>query len=741
MVWRNLWHRRTRSLLTVLGVAIGVAAVVALGAMAQGLAEGYASAASGADLLVMQADAYDVTLSAVDEALGPQIAALSGVRDVSGVVVGIAQLEGIPYFIVGGHDPRGTSIRHFRVVEGQGLARDRQILLGRQAAGHLKKSVGDSLRLFGSSFHIMGVYETGQMFEDSGAVIALSDAQRIFKKSRRVTFFQVNLDNPGEVDGVQARIERLSDAVSVTRAADLGDKQQMVQMVRGMAWGISLIAVLIGGLGMMNTMVMAVFEQTRDIGVLRALGWPRRRVLGLILTQSLALSLCGGLLGLASGLGLVGVINRTPAIASMAPGTVRPELLGQGLAVALVLGLAGGLYPAWRAAGLQPVEALRYDSGTGAGREPRWTRGLGIAFRGLWRRRTRSLLTMGGIAVGAGLIVALGAITEGSLQEFTAFVSEGGAELVVVQANVADMGYSVVGESVGRAIATMPDVAYVSGIVWGVSGGEDMPLLFVLGIDPADRALRRYRVVEGRPIQGRREVMLGRTAADNLRQEVGDTLILPGGIYRVVGIYETGVAYQDAAAVIALAEAQRAFQKRRQVSMYQIKLHDPARAEAVRAAIEQHLGRDVSVSMSASFVEDLADFRNSIAMMNAIFALAVVVGGVVVTNTMVMSVMERTREIGTLRALGWRKARVLWLILSEALLLSGLAAGLGILAGLALNQALQAVPDVGMFIKAVYTPRVIGQAVGVSLMLGFFGGLYPAWQASRMQPVEALRYE
>ena len=364
-----------------------------------------------------------------------------------------------------------------------------------------------------------------------------------------------------------------------------------------------------------------------------------------------------------------------------------------------------------------------------------------MVWRNLWHRRARSLLTMGGIAVGAGLIVALGAITEGMLQEFTAFVSEGVAELVVVQADAADMSYSVVNESVGRAIAAMPDVASVSGIVWGVSSGEDMPLLFVLGIDPGDRALQRYRIVEGRLIHGRREVMLGRTAARNLRKAVGETLILPGGVYRIVGIYETGVAYEDAAAVIALSEAQRAFQKRRQVSMYQVKLHDPSRAEAVRTAIEQQLGRDVSVSMSTSFVEDIADFRNSIAMMNGIFALAVVVGGVAVTNTMVMAVMERTREIGTLRALGWRKARVLWLILSEALLLSGLAAGVGILAGVALNQALQSAPDVGMFLKAVYTPRVIGQAVGVSLMLGLVGGLYPAWQASRLRPVEALRYE
>jgi len=268
-----------------------------------------------------------------------------------------------------------------------------------------------------------------------------------------------------------------------------------------------------------------------------------------------------------------------------------------------------------------------------------------------------------------------------------------------------------------------------------------MPFLFIIGIDPSGRAIRRYRIVTGASIHGRREVMLGRTAAETLRKEVGDTVILPGGIYRVVAIFEAGVAYEDGAGIIALREAQSAFQKRRQVSMYQIKLRDPSQAEAVRDTIEAQFGKDVAVSLAATFVEDRADFQNSLAMMNAVFGLAVVVGGVVVTNTMVMSVMERTREIGTLRALGWRKSRVLWMVLSESLLLSLIAAGLGMVGGLGFTSVLQAIPGVGLFIKALYTPQVIGQALGISLMLGLVGGLYPAWHASRLHPVEALRYE
>ncbi len=743
MILRNLWRRKARSLLTMLGIAIGVAAVIALGAMAEGIAEGYAAFAggSGADLLVTQSDAADLTLSTVDEWVGERIAQLAGVRNVSGVIFNIVQMEGIPYFIVGGYAPNEIAIQHFKIIKGQPLLHEKQAILGRQAADNLKKSVGDTIKLYETPFRIVGIYETGQSFEDGGAVISLADAQIIFKKPRQVTFFEVQVHDPTQIEAVQARIEQLFNDVSVSKAADVAEEQVNVQSLRAMAWGISLIAVLIGGLGMMNTMIMAVFEQTREIGVLRAVGWRRGRVLRLILSQSLVLSALGGLLGVGLGLGLVWLINHTPAVSSFAPGVVKTPLMVQGMSVALALGMVGGFYPAWRAANLSPIEALRYDSGAGDEHEPSWVRMFGMTFRNLLRRRVRSLLTMGGIAIGVGLIVSLGAITEGMIRDFTAFASQGGAELVAKQAGVADMGYSVIEERVGRAIAAMPEVKDVSGVIWGISGGRDTPFLIIFGMEPNGRAIRHFRIVEGERIRRRGEVMLGRAAADALDKRVGDVISLPGGAFRVTGIYETGIAYEEGGGVMALRDAQIAFQKPRQVSMYQIKLRDPSQAEAVRAKIEQRFGDDVAVSLAADFIEDSADIQNTKAMLGAIFALAILVGGVVVTNTMVMAVLERTREIGTLRALGWRQSRVLWMILSESLLLSLMAAGLGILVGVGLAAALRAIPGVGSFLTAYYTPQVIAQAVGISLFLGAIGGLYPAWHASRLRPVEALRYE
>ena len=744
MIWRNMWRRKARSFLTMLGIAIGVAAVIALSAMAEGIAEGYAAFAggSGGDLLVMQGDTVDLSVSSVDQHVGERIAQLAAVEHVSGIIFNIVPLEGIPYFSVGGYDPNQVAIQRFKIVEGESLSGDKQVMLGRQSASNLKKSVGDTIKLYDAPFKIVGIYETGQSFEEGGAIISLADAQVIFKKPRQVTFFEIQVRDPAQVDATQARIEQIfKNEISVSKGSDVGDQQLLVQSLRAMGWGISFIAVLIGGLGMMNTMIMAVFEQTREIGVLRAVGWRRNRVMRMVLTQSLVLSLMGGLIGIAIGLGLIWLVNRTPAVSSLAPGVVRAPMLMQGIGVALMLGLIGGFYPAWRAAGLSPIEALRYDSGASDEHGPAWGRAFGMTFRNLLRRRTRSLLTMAGIAIGVGLITSLGAITQGMIKELTAFAAQGGAELVAMQDGVADMGISVIDERVGRAIAAMPQVQDLSGVIMSVSSGEDVPFLFVFGLEPNERAIRHYNVIEGERIRGRGEVMLGRTAAESLKKRVGDRMRLQGGVFRVTGIYETGSAYEEGGAVIAMRDAQIVFQKPRQVTMFQIKLHDPGQAESVRAQIEARFGDDVAVSMATSFVEGTNNIQSTKAMVAAVFVLAILVGGVVVTNTMVMAVLERTREIGTLRALGWRELRVLWMILSESLLLCLAAAGLGVLIGVGLTAGLRTTPGMGASIKPSYSPQVIAQAVGVALFLGAVGGLYPAWYASRLHPVEALRYE
>jgi putative ABC transport system permease protein len=118
---------------------------------------------------------------------------------------------------------------------------------------------------------------------------------------------------------------------------------------------------LIGILGIANTMAMSVFERTREIGILRALGWKRWRILLLIQTEAAVLGLAGGLLGLAIGWSALHLLSLLPQTASIVSASFPVLLLAEALGIAVLAGLVAGAYPAWRGAHLSPVEALRHD--------------------------------------------------------------------------------------------------------------------------------------------------------------------------------------------------------------------------------------------------------------------------------------------------------------------------------------------------------------------------------------------
>jgi putative ABC transport system permease protein len=180
--------------------------------------------------------------------------------------------------------------------------------------------------------------------------------------------------------------------------------------------------------------------------------------------------------------------------------------------------------------------------------------------------------------------------------------------------------------------------------------------------------------------------------------------------------------------------------KPRQVTWYLIKLRDPSRAEAVRDDLNARFP-EIRVSLTSEFVENMPDMQQGQQMVGQIAFLAVLIGAVGMLNTMLMSVLERTREIGVLRALGWSRRRVLGTILREALALGLAGAVVGIPLGMGMVWGLNQIPLVKGFIGARYDLDLFLTAVTVALGAGAVGGLYPAWRATRLRPAEALRYE
>jgi len=745
VILRSLLRRKTRTLLTMAGVAIGIAAIVALGALAQGLLEGYGALAggSGADLLVAQADAVDVAFSAVDEEVGRTIAGLSGVKEATGMVYAFAATEGMPYFIVFGYDPDGFAVQHFKIVEGErltgGAARGggRPLILGQAAADDLDKEVGDTLRLYEIVYRVVGIYETGAPFEDGAAVVRLEDAQALSKHPHQANAFLIKLRDVRDAERVRQRIEQHFSDLTATLSSDFVEEQEMLAMMQGFTWTVSLMAVLIGGVGVMNTVLMSVFERTREFGALRAVGWRRRRVLGLVLAESIALCGLGGLAGTGLGVAMVWALQQVPFASSLVPSSFSLPLLTQGIGVALVLGLVGGAYPAWRASRLLPAEAMRTEGGVGA--HPPRLRFGGTALRNLLRQPTRTILTLTGIGLAIMAMVSMGGLSDGLSAEMTAMAGKTGLQLVGMEAN-ASIDLSAIDEGIVRRIAALPGVEAAEGFLTGYTSVGDLPFFVVFGYHPQGYGIRDFRLVEGEPLTANRQIIIGRVAAENLNKQVGQTLRLFDSSFRIVGIYETGVPFEDGGGVMSLRDAQALFGQPHKVSFLGVRLKDPRQADEVHHEIEARFPQ-VSISQASEFAEDVADLQYMHSSTWAIAFLALLVGGAGMMNTMMMSVFERTREIGVLRALGWRRTWILRMILRESLVLSLLGGVVGLVAGVGSIWLINLIPFIAGFVKARFSPELFAQALVTALVLGAVGGIYPAWRASRMRPVEALRYE
>jgi ABC-type antimicrobial peptide transport system permease subunit len=314
------------------------------------------------------------------------------------------------------------------------------------------------------------------------------------------------------------------------------------------------------------------------------------------------------------------------------------------------------------------------------------------------------------------------------------------ADLMALEADASDMGYSTIDERVGARLSALEDVEAVSGVGFAFATTEENPIFFMMGYNPREFGIRHFKIVEGQPLVTNRQMIVGRQTAEAMGLEVGDTFRILESTFRVVGIYETGGSFEDSGAVITARDAQRLAGRPHQVSMYGIKVRDPDKIEQVRDYLNANFS-EIEVSLSSDFAESIPDMERMGAMTGQIVFMAVFLGAVGMLNTMLMSVLERTREIGVLRALGWRRRQVVDLILREALVLGALGGVFGILLGMGLVWALQQIPLIGGMLEPSYGTALLAQAMAMALVAGMIGGLYPAWRATRMRPVEALRYE
>ncbi len=359
MTFKGVFRRKTRSVLTILSIVVGIMLVTALLMVANGLNTQFQqlSGGSGADFVVIE-NSSDLSASRVNASVGNDLENMDGISWVSGMVISTANIGDRPFAYVMGVELDERSIGQFHIVEGKTLQSGDagKVIIGRIMATQEGLKIGDTLTVKDRSFEVIGIYETGVSTEDGGVVVPLSEAQSLFDLGDQVSMLQVKVENLDQVDEIQTQIENQYPQLLALKDSEVASQQEDLQLISGISSLIALIAIFVGSIVVMNTMIMSVMERTREIGVLRAIGWKRRKILSLILKESFTISILGGTIGIILGIVLVNVLNDLAKISLNLPVTL--DLVVGVFLITIILGILGGFFPAWRASKMSPMEAL-----------------------------------------------------------------------------------------------------------------------------------------------------------------------------------------------------------------------------------------------------------------------------------------------------------------------------------------------------------------------------------------------
>ena len=395
-----------------------------------------------------------------------------------------------------------------------------------------------------------------------------------------------------------------------------------------------------------------------------------------------------------------------------------------------------------------------------------------LALSRLGTNRLRTVLTMLGVIIGVASVVALVSVAQGATSGITSSLQGLGTNLLTVSPGSTTSGLTrtAAGSATtltladAEAIAALEGVAAVAPQVSTsqlVVAGTKNTTTTIVGTTPAFLTVRAYALWQGSFLtqasvdHGLRVAVLGSTTADDLglgASAIGTTIRIGGLPFQLVGILQpkgaTGPFAQDDQVIVPISTARAHFVSGDKVRTISLSVADSTAMEAVKAEIQLTLEQrhgiragqadDFTIADQSQLLATLGSVTSLLSILLAgIASISLIVGGIGIMNIMLVSVRERTREIGIRKAIGARSSDIMAQFLVEALALSLTGGAVGIVVGIGVSALIGAVAGWGF----QFSPLTIAVATGFSLVVGVVFGVWPARQAARLDPIAALRYE